>query len=426
MSSASLIDDCFLHDKDRMRHDEALALLQARLAPVVGEETVALSDALGRVVCHDILAPHNVPLHTNAAVDGYAFAHVDLAQSPLPVVGQITAGHLEPSPLTPGTAVRIFTGATMPPGAETVAMQEDCEEADGQVDLPRGLRRGANCRLAGEDRTEGDVIFETGRRLKAADLAALASIGLPQLPVFKRLRVAYFSSGDEMRRAGSTDNTLRVGEVYDANWPLLSAVMQTMPVDLRDGGILPDDEIQVQRSLEKAAGDCDAIITTGGASRGVEDHMLTVLDRLGKRHLWQLAVKPGRPMMFGQIARSAKHNDCLFFGLPGNPVAAMVCFLLYTRPALLRLSGAQWAEPARFQVAAGFDITKKKPDRREFVRCRLARDREGLPALEKFDRDGSGLISSLTFADGLAELPEEMTALTAGELINFLPFSAFD
>lgn len=327
-----LIDDCFLHDKDRLRHDEALELLQTRLAPITGTEVIPCSDALGRILGEDIHAPHAVPLHTNAAVDGYAFSHNDLGSSPLPVSNRIAAGDLSPPQLTRGTAVRIFTGAPMPDGSDTVAMQEDCTLNKDIVELPRGLKQGANCRLSGEDLQKNDVVLNSATVLKAADLAAVASVGLSEVLVCKRLKIALFSSGNEMRIPGASKDQLQPGEVYDANQPLLFSLCKNIPVDLTLGGIIPDDADAVQNAISDASKAHDVIITTGGASRGAEDHMLAVLDELGKRHLWQLAVKPGRPMMFGQIPRAETKTDCLFFGLP--EIRLPRWFAFYSTPAL--------------------------------------------------------------------------------------------
>lgn len=425
---ASLIDDCFLHDKDRLRHDEALELLRTRLSCIVGTETIDSAQAAGRILAVSVNAPYPIPLHRNAAVDGYAFAHEELTGKPMAVSNRIAAGALNPPTLLAGTAVRIFTGAPMPDGADTVAMQEDCTRDGDQVLLPRGLKAGANCRQAGEDLQTGDLVVPKGHCLKPADLAALASVGRAELSVFRKLRVALFSSGDEMRQpdgdAGAAP--LQPGEVYDANQPLIAALGRHLPMTINRMGIIADEADAVQAAMRGALQDHDVIITTGGASRGSEDHMVATLDRLGKRHLWQLAVKPGRPMIFGQLDRPQPDlPDCLYFGLPGNPVAAMVCFLLYTQPALLKLAGANWTEPVRYQVPARFDITNKKPDRREFLRGILHQDANGITTVDKFARDGSGLISSLRQSDGLIEIAEPVTGLKAGELVSFLPFSGF-
>lgn len=399
-------------------------LLQSRLESVVAFETIPCSDAHNRILGQDVVAAHMVPLHTNSAVDGYAFDSADLPNQPLPLSGTIAAGDLDPPALMKGTSVRIFTGAPMPAGAQTVAMQEDCSVTGDRVSLPVELKHGANCRLAGEDLQPGDCVAKRGQRLAAADLAALASIGCHEVTVFKKLRVALFSNGNEMRVPSANGAPLRTGEVYDTNIPMLSALCSTLPVEVAPMGIIRDDARLAEQAIQEASSSHDVILTTGGASRGSEDHMVTTLEKLGRRHLWQLAIKPGRPMVFGQIPRSTEGHDCLFFGLPGNPVAAMVCFLLYARPALLKLAGSQWPTTHRFRIPSGFEITKKKPDRREFLRGILRTTPDGTMIVDKFERDGSGLISSLREADGLIEIPENVVTLQKGELVSFIPFSS--
>ena len=425
MEKAAL-NDCFLHDKDRLTHHQALQILADVLPTVTEAELVPLNAGSGRILAQDVTAPHAVPLHTNSAVDGYAFRHEELQADELSVSQKIAAGDLSPPPLEPATAARIFTGATMPAGADTVAMQEDCTETEGKVKIPSTLKLGSNCRLAGEDLKEGDVLLRTGHRLSPRDIAAAASIGASKLHVSRKLRVTLFSTGDEMRRAESADKPLQTGEVWDANAPLLASALEKLPVELIVGDILPDDQSEVENALREAARNSDLIITSGGASRGDEDHMIDVLARLGKRHLWQLAVKPGRPMLMGQINRLEYDHDCFFIGLPGNPVAAYVCFLLYARTAVLRLCGATKQLPAGFQLAAGFTIANKKPDRREFIRGILSTDEQGNQVAEKFHSTGSGLISSLRLSDGLIEIPEEVTELEAGTPVTFIPYTSFD
>ncbi len=425
----ALINDCFFHDKDRLRHDQVLELLKKRLNCIVENETVDLSSALGRVLGEDITSPYNIPLHNNAAVDGYAYRHDDLQnsqpKSSLLIGAKIAAGDLNPDSLTPGTAARIFTGAIIPNGADTIVMQEDCEVINGTVTLPKALKKGANSRQAGEDLKKGDMVLKTGTRLRAADLCALASIGHTKAKVRRLLKVALFSNGNEVVTPGASRNPLLPGQVYDANQPLLSALGASLPVEIENCGIIEDTLKAARNAITNASKKYDVIITTAGASRGSEDYMLTVLDELGKRHLWQLAIKPGRPMMFGQIPRSNNQSDCLFFGLPGNPVASMVCFLLYTRPALLNLAGAKWDTPPRFQVPANFEITNKKPDRREFLRGQLITGDDGALSVGKFARDGSGLISSLRESEGLIEIPEHVTGVKKGELVSFIPYTGF-
>jgi len=420
MSQPKLLDDCFLHDKDRLRHDEALAILRDRLVTVTGTEDVPLADALGRVIAAGVTAPRQVPAADNSAVDGYAFAHADYEATGgfFPLSARIAAGHPSGSELQVASAARIFTGALMPGRADTVAMQEDCEthSQDGQdfVIIPPGLKPGANRRKAGEDLQQGAAIVEPGTILRPQEIGAIASTGAGAATCFEPLRVAVLSTGDEILKAG---DPFRPGGVYDSNRPLLAALLATLPVEVTDLGILPDSADTVRAALTDAAATHHAVLTTGGASRGEEDHVVATLGDLGQRHMWQLAIKPGRPMTFGQI------GDCVVLGLPGNPVAAFVCFVLYVRQALLALSGATWREPRRLVLKADFEIASKKPDRREFLRGLLVEDEAGIRRVAKYPRDGSGLITSLREADGLIEIPEDATSLAKGDSVRFLPFS---
>ncbi|MET1415253.1 gephyrin-like molybdotransferase Glp [Roseibium sp. HPY-6] len=422
MTGKPLLDDCFLHDKDRLKHTEALDILKSRLSSIADIETVRLEDALERILAKDVTAPRNVPLADNSAVDGYAFRHSDFDEAGgfFRLQQRVAAGHASDTMLGPWAAARIFTGAVMPPGSDTVAMQEDCEthDQDGEnfVIVPQGLKKGANCRKAGEDVAEGASILQAGQRLRPQDLAAIASTGRPEVEAYRKLKVALISTGDELRRPGEL---ITIGDVYDANHFLLRGLSETVPVEVEDLGILKDDADEVEATLRDAASKYDVILTTGGASRGEEDHVLHALDRLGNRHMWQLAIKPGRPMMFGNI------GSCVFLGLPGNPVAAMVCFLLYARPVISVLAGGPFLEPQAFPLPAAFEIPKKKPDRREFYRGYLQADEQGRPQAQKFMRDGSGLITGLREADGLIEIPEDVTHINKGDSVTFLPFSGF-
>ncbi len=409
-----LLDDCFLHDKDRLRHDDVLALLKDRLSPVAEVETVALDRAHRRVLAQNVTAPRNIPAHTNAAVDGYAVRAGELqaqGMTRLKVSARIAAGDTRDLALETGSAARIFTGARMPEGADTVFMQEDCDRDGEMVALPSGIKPGANVRAAGEDFAEGAVVAEAGKRLRPQDLAAVASTGQADVTCYAPLSVAVMSTGDEVLQPGAPFKT---GQVYDSNRFLLSALLATVNVSVTDLGIVSDEEETVRRTLVEAASAHDVILTTGGASRGEEDHIVSVMASEGHLHGWQLAVKPGRPLAFGQI------GDTVFLGLPGNPVAAFVCFLFYAQPMFAHLQGALWQPPRRFEVPAAFSISKKKPDRREFWRAWLEDGRA-----HKFARDGSGLISGLTAAAGLIEVPEEVTSVDEGQMVSFIPFSEF-
>lgn len=414
-----LLDDCFLHDKDRMKHAEVLEKIDRNLSLIAGDETLALDDTAGRVAAQDVAAPHAVPLSDNAAVDGYAFAHACYIEhrGTLALGALIAAGDAHEVTLKNGECARIFTGAVMPKNAETVAMQEDCTITDdGRIHIPEGLKPGANCRKAGEDVKAGTNVVSENEILSPARIAALASIGISRVNVRKKLRIALLSTGNEILEP--SDN-ISAGKVYDANRPMLKALLKSELVTVTDLGIVPDNEALMTATMKKAAKTHDMILTSGGASRGDEDHMLNVLSTLGKRHLWQIAIKPGRPMMFGQI------ENCIVVGLPGNPVASMVCANLYVFPIIAKLAGLPLPQPQGMSVPAGFEIKKKKTDRREFLRGWLEEDEHGRTIAVKFARDGSGLITGLRKASGLIEIPEAVNKIDMGDPVRFVPFHAF-
>jgi molybdopterin molybdotransferase len=412
-------DDCFAFPERRLLHEEAIALLRALVAPAPEEESVSIFAATGRVCAEAVKALRAIPAHTNAAVDGYAFAFGDYDAKEgavFAVSGRAAAGQPSPSARVERGAVRIFTGAIMPDGCDTVAMQEDCRiEGGAFVFIPGGLKRGANRRLAGEDVAEGATILEPGYRLRPQDTAALATSGRPDVICFRKPRICVFSTGDEVLVPGAP---FREGRVYDANGPMLSGLFAPLAADVTFKGILPDTGDAVRDALQAAAFDHDLIITSGGASLGEEDHVIAALRRGHALTLWQLAIKPGRPMGVGKI------GSCLCFALPGNPVAVMVCALLYVWPAVRRLAGEPWVEPPRLALPAGFEIPSRKQGRREFFRGWLERD-DGKIIVRKYERDGSGLISSLRAASGLIEISENQARLRQGDSVNFIPFSAF-
>lgn len=420
---AQLSDDCFAFGGALMRLEEALAILRDRSVPVAGMEQVSLRDAGGRVLAEAVVAGRAVPPHDNSAVDGYAVYFDDLsdgAETILPVVGRAAAGHPLDGPMARGGAVRIFTGARMPdgpegaPGPDTVLMQEDCRaDAQDRVAIPSGIKRGANRRAAGEDIAEGAEILSAGRRLRPQDLGLAASVGRTALSVRRPLRVAVFSTGDELRDPGQETPS---GCVYDANRYTLMGLLGTLGASVTDLGILPDRRETIREGLEQAARDHDLVLTSGGMSTGEEDHVKAALEAIGSLHFWRLAIKPGRPIALGQVGRVP------FIGLPGNPVAVMVTFLKVARPLILALSGCAEPEPALFRVRADF-AHRKKPERREWVRARLVATGDGTLVARKYPRDGAGILSSMVESDGLVELAEDVTRLEAGAMVDFLPFS---
>ena len=424
MTDNKPLDDCFRPGQSLLAHAAAVRLLQERIRPVVGFETVPLGMAGGRILGSGVVASFPVPAHTNAAVDGFAFSSQDLELAKggtLAISGRAAAGHPLAVALEPQAAVEILTGAVMPSGLDTVAMQEDCTRLTNDagrptVRLPAGLRAGANVRRAGEDVAAGTELFTAGHVSRPQDLAALASIGMAEVRCFKPLEIAIVSTGDEVVRAGS--RALGPGEVYDANVPMLANLATLAGARVSDLGVWPDDANEIKRRLAAAAETFDLILTSGGASKGAEDHMAASLGALGHRHFWEIAVKPGRPMMLGQIGRAS------IVGLPGNPVAVFVCFLMYVFPMIRALSGAPWPEPRRFMLPAAFAFPKRKLGRREFWRGMLVDTAGGL-AVDKFARDGSGLISGLRAADGLIDCAEDRPSVSPGEPIAFIPFTEF-
>jgi molybdopterin molybdotransferase len=413
---AQLSDDCFAFGGDLLSMSAALELLGAKVEPVAEPETVPLKAARGRILARPVTATRDVPPYDNAAVDGYAVAFDDLAADAatlLTVAGRAAAGHPLSGAAARGTAARVFTGAPMPAGTDTVLMQEDCREAGGRVEIPPGIRRGANRRRAGEDVKAGSLVLAAGQRLRAQEIGLAAALGLTELGVYRPLRVAVFSTGDEVREPGTE---LPAGAIYDANRYVLQALLEGLGARVTDLGILPDERPRIAAALAAAAQEHDLIVTSGGMSTGEEDHVKAAVESQGRLHFWRLAIKPGRPVAMGQVGRVP------FMGLPGNPVAVMVTFLILARPLVLRLNGAVPSAPRRFRVTAGFDY-KKRSNRCEYVRARLEPGPEGGWVARKFPRDGAGILSSMVESDGLAEIGEGVSRVESGMSVAFIPFS---
>ena len=413
---AQLSDDCFAFGGALMSGAEALERIRTTPLPIPASEMVPLAAALGRVLAEPIIAPRDVPPHDNAAVDGYAVYFADLAaEGPtrLKLAGRAAAGHPLQGPAARGQAVRIFTGAPMPDGPDTVLMQEDCREQDGGVEVPAGIKRGANRRKRGEDVKLGATALAAGRRLRPQEVGLAASLGLTALPVHRRLKVALFSTGDEVREPGAE---LPPGAIYDANRYTIAALLAGLGCIVGDFGILPDRAARVREAIAEAARTHDLVVTSGGVSMGEEDHVRAAIEALGKLHFWRLAIRPGRPVALGQA------GGVPFLGLPGNPVAVMVTFLLLARPLILRLSGASEIAPRLYRVEAGFAYDKKA-SRAEYLRARLKPGGDGGWVAEKFPRDGAGILTSLVESDGLVAIGEGVTKVAPGMVVDFLPFS---
>jgi molybdopterin molybdotransferase len=417
MTERLVVDDCFLHDGDRLKHEEAVDLILERVLQVAGIESVPLAEASERVIAEDVVAPRDVPGFTNAAVDGYAFAHSSLGagETRLKVVMRSAAGDEARGVLKRGEAARIFTGAALPQGADTCAMQEDVKAEGNHIIVGAGVKLGANRRMAGEDVRSGAVVVKKGTRLRPQDVAAIASTGAAKVKCFERLKAGLVSTGNELKRPGEA---LKEGDVYDSNHFMLRSLLVQAGVQVEDFGIIADERDAVDHAMRQAAKRCDVILSTGGASRGEADHVVKVIAERGVLHAWQLAVKPGRPLAMGQIGGK------IFLALPGNPVAVFVTFLLYALPMLSQLQGLNWRPPQRYPIRAGFSFSGKKKGRREFWRGWIEETPQGA-RLRKFERDGSGIISGLRQASGLIEVKEDVTDIAEGDAISFIPFTEF-
>jgi molybdopterin molybdotransferase len=416
---AQLSDDCFAFSGPLLPIVEMERLIAERVTPVAETEDVALGAALGRVVAADVIAAHDLPPFDNSAVDGFAVRHADLAadaDTRLVIVDRALAGHQASHALRSGQAIRIFTGAPMPPGADTVFMQEDCRVEDDVVVVPQGLERGANSRSAGEDIPAGAVMLPAGRRLTPADLALAAAEGVTALCVRRKLKVAVFSTGDEVVEPGANRPA---AAIYDANRHFLRALLEKFGAAVTDLGILPDAQSALQGAIAAAAADHDLVITSGGVSTGEADHVRAAVEAIGRLVFWRVAIKPGRPVAMGVIP--GKHGNAAFAGLPGNPAAVYVTFVRVVWPLLLRLAGARPRSLIALPVRAAFPYRKRR-GRREYVRVSLRAAAGGVEAV-KFPRDGAGVITSLTETDGLVELGEEVTEIAPGATVNFLSYA---
>ena len=366
----------------------------------------------------DVYAPLPLPPFTNSAVDGYAVRAGDLpqqAQSVFPVTGRIQAGASAAEAVKPGQAFRIFTGAPMPEGADTVFMQEDVRIDDaGRVILPAGLKPGANVRPAGEDIPSGHRALAAGQRLRPQDVALAAAFGLTSIEVMRRIRVAVFSTGNELVSPGAPR---AAAQLFDSNRFMLMAMLTRLGCEVSDLGILGDDRAALARALKKVAEAHDLVLTTGGVSTGEEDHVKAAVESVGTLVLWRMAIKPGRPVAMGIIGGTP------FIGLPGNPVASFVTFVHVVRPTVLALAGATLRDLVPMPVRAAFSY-RKKIARREYVRVNLRQAQDGVLEATKFPREGAGLLSSLVDTDGLVELGEAVTQVEPGEMVGFLSYAS--
>jgi molybdopterin molybdotransferase len=410
---AQLSDDCFAFGGELLTVAAALRAI-ATIDCVASAEFVPLGAADGRVLADDVIAPLDLPPFANAAVDGYAVRLADVRDgTALAVDGRLAAGAATAAPMQPASARRIFTGAALPAGADTIFMQEDVRlDDEGRVHLPAGLKQGANTRPRGEDIAAGALALRQGQILRPQHLALAAALGLSELAARRPIRIALFSTGDELVDPGRPTGA---SQRYDSNRVLLAALARRAGALVTDLGILPDRRDLIAAALAEAARGHDLILTSGGVSVGEEDHVRSAVEVRGRLTFWRLAIKPGRPVAMGMVAGTP------FVGLPGNPVAAFITFVHVARPLIGALAGARVEPPARFSVRAAFSY-RKKAGRREYVRVRVETGDDGMLVAHKHPIEGAGILTSLTETAGLVELPEPVTRVAPGDTVLYLPY----
>ena len=402
------------YDPDSMPVDRARELIRTFLVPVTATERVHLRAALGRVLATDIVSPVAVPAHDNSAMDGYAVRFADLTpegETTLARVGESFAGRPSGVAVRPGECVRIFTGGVIPEGADTVVMQERASEADGRVRIAARAvsKAGQNRRPAGEDLKAGQIVFHSGQRVHPAELGMIASLGTGEVTVFRKLRVAFFSTGDELKPIGTQ---LAAGEIYDSNRYTIHGMLQRLSCEILDMGVVPDVPDALERALADAAGAADVVVTSGGVSVGDADYVKSLIDKLGEVLFWKIAMKPGRPLAYGRIGHAH------FFGLPGNPVSAMVTFYEFVQDALKILQGQRNIAPApTFKVPLSSPI-RKVPGRTEFQRGILSPDGNGGFTVRTTGEQGSGILSSMSRANCFIVLPADTGDCAVGERVD--------
>jgi len=400
------------YDPNAMPVEKARSHIRAFLEPVTTVERLGIRAALGRVLAEEVISPVNVPQHDNSAMDGYAVRFDDLKQdghTTLKMIGAAFAGKPFDGSVGPGQTVRIMTGGVIPRGTDTVIQQERAQAAGDQVTVAPVAKKGINTRSAGEDLRQGEPALNRGKRLHPAEIGLLASLGIGEVPVYRKLRVAFFSTGDELVPVGSV---LGPGKIYDSNRYTIHGMLARLGCDVLDMGAIRDDPNAVERAFGEAAQAADVVITSGGVSVGEADYVKQILDRLGEVLFWKIAMKPGRPLAYGRIGRAH------FFGLPGNPVAVMVTFYQFVRDALLYLQGQVTVAPLPTLKVTCDSAIRKAPGRTEFQRGILSRDTDGQWKVRTTGDQGSGILSSMSQADCFIVLPTEAGNLPAGTIVE--------
>ena len=409
----SCMDD---FDPGSLPADQAQALIKQTVRAVSGQERIAIRAALGRVLAQDVRSQFNVPSHTNSAMDGYALAGATLPPEgtrTYEIVGTAWAGRPYTDDVGNGQCVRIMTGAAMPNGTDTVVLQEHTDVTGAQATIDARHQAGQNVRQAGEDIATGEIALKAGRRITAADLGLLASLGIVEVQVFRKLRVAFFSTGDELRSLGQN---LDAGAIYDSNRYTLYGMLTQLGVETVDLGVVRDQRDDTFNAFAEAARCADVVISSGGVSVGEADFVKEALEKLGEIKFWKVATKPGRPLAFGQI------QDAVLFGLPGNPVSVMVTFYLFVQPALRQMMGEKQVDPMTYKARCESKL-RKRPGRTEYQRGVVSRDEQGDLVVHKTGMQGSGILTSMSLANCFIILPLEASTIQPGDTVTVLPFS---
>jgi len=402
--------------KNALSVQDAQSAILDECIPVVGEERLALRSALERVLAEDVETPIDVPAHTNSAMDGYAFQYASSYENnavELDMIGTTLAGHPFAQTVRPGQCVRVMTGSPVPNGCDTVVMQENVEFKGNKILVKRLPGRGENVRLAGEDLARGSIVLHKGTRIHPPSLGILASVGRAEVTVARRPRIAFFSTGDELRSVGQP---LEAGQIYDSNRYTLYGMLHRLGVEVIDLGVVPDTREAIEKAFTDASRMADAVITSGGVSVGDADFVKETLQKLGQVGFWQISMKPGRPLAFGRV------NNALFFGLPGNPVSVMVTFYQFVAPAIRRLSGENDVGSAPFIEVPCLSSLHKRPGRTEFQRAILNTDTEGNLVVQSTGSQGSGILRSMSEANCFIVLDSDSGNVEAGTRVKVQPF----
>ena len=402
-----------------MTVDEAQSFILTQLKPPSCSNKVAIRSALGRFLAEDIYSTINVPSHINSAMDGYAIngnAIHSAEDSKFEVAGTVYAGQPFKQEIKAGQCARIMTGGMMPAGTDTVIMQEDVQRTNDTITIHCGHQKGQNVRQAGEDMALGEIALKKGQKIMPAELGILASLGLSEVKVHRRLRVAFFSTGDELRSIGET---LGDGDIYDSNRYSLYGMLTRLGVDVIDMGVIADRTTDIEQAFKDASDNADVVITSGGVSVGEADFVKETLDSMGEVKFWKIAMKPGRPLAFGKV------KDAFFFGLPGNPVAVMVTFYQFVQTALLNMAGAQIKPRFHIQLPCTSSFLKKSPGRTEFIRGLINTDTDGRMTVSSTGKQGSGILNSMSKANCFIVLKHNDGIVNKGDLVHVEPFESF-